>query len=510
MDTSITAADGPPAGSGEGLLELAVGEVAHGGWCVARQAGGRVVFVRHALPGERVRARVTGTTARFARAEAVEILQASPDRAGPPCPHARPGGCGGCDWQHATPEAQRRLKAEVVRQQLRRIAGLEREVTVEPLPGDSGGLGWRTRIRFSVGPGGVAGLLRHRSHDVVDVGACPIAHPLVNETGVTGQRWQRLSSLEVAVAPGSGERAVIVTPAAGRRRRGGGPEASDGGHGAGGHGAGGHGAGGHGAGSGPGAGGGPGAGPRGAAETAAGRAAAMLAGHGGPPGTVLAAGRGGRLTPLRGRGYLHQHAAGRTWRVGAGTFWQVHPGAADALAAAVLEALRPAPGDVALDLFCGAGLFAGVLAEAVGPDGAVIGIDADRRAVRDARHNLRRLPWARIHHGDVTSVLAGGTVPPGLAGLAVLDPPRAGAGRPVIERLLRPPPPAGQHPDRDSGRPGTGGGLRRVAYVSCDPATLARDLAVCGELGWQLAGLRAFDAFPMTHHVECVAALTPA
>jgi tRNA/tmRNA/rRNA uracil-C5-methylase (TrmA/RlmC/RlmD family) len=477
MDSSITAADGPPAdGSGDGLLELAVGEVAHGGWCVARQAGGRVVFVRHALPGERVRARVTGTTARFARAEAVEILQASPDRAAPPCPHARPGGCGGCDWQHATPEAQRRLKAEVVRQQLRRIAGLDREVTVEPLPGDSGGLGWRTRIRFSVGPGGVAGLLRHRSHDVVDVGACPIAHPLVNETGVTGQRWQRLSSLEVAVAPGSEERAVIVTPAAGRRRRGGGPKASDGG----------------------------------AADTAAGRAAAMLAGQGEPPGTVLAAGHGGRLTPLRGRGYLHQHAAGRTWRVGAGTFWQVHPGAADALAAAVLEALRPAPGDVALDLFCGAGLFAGVLAEAVGPDGAVIGIDGDRRAVRDARHNLRRLPWARIHHGDVTSVLAGGTVPPGLAGLAVLDPPRAGAGRPVIEQLLRPPPPGGQHRDRDSGRPGTGGGLRRVAYVSCDPATLARDLAVCGELGWQLAGLRAFDAFPMTHHVECVAALTPA
>ena len=94
--------------------------------------------------------------------------------------------------------------------------------------------------------------------------------------------------------------------------------------------------------------------------------------------TVLTTGRGGRLTALRGRGYLHQHAAGRTWRVGAGTFWQVHPGAADALTAAVLAALRPAPGDVALDLFCGAGLFAGVLAEAVGPGGAVIGVDGDR------------------------------------------------------------------------------------------------------------------------------------
>jgi tRNA/tmRNA/rRNA uracil-C5-methylase (TrmA/RlmC/RlmD family) len=463
---SISAAAGLPAGTGrDGLLELAVSDVAHGGWCVAREPGGRVVFVRHALPGERIRARITDTTAKFARAEAVEILQASPDRIEPPCPHARPDGCGGCDWQHATPQAQRRLKAEVIRQQLRRIAGLDREITVEPLPGDGGGLGWRTRIRLSVGPGGAAGLVKHRSHEVVEVGACPLAHPLVPVSGITGQRWQQVSSLAVTVSPGSGERAAIVTPAAGRRRAAGG----------------------------------------GGAETTAppaARAAAMLAGL---ADTVLASGRGGRLTALRGRGYLHQHAAGRTWRVGPGTFWQVHPGAADTLTAAVLAALRPAAGDVALDLFCGAGLFAGALAEAVGPGGAVIGIESDRGAVRDARHNLRRLPWARIHHGDVATVLDRQTGPASEAGLAVLDPPRAGAGRAVIERLLGPRP-----GDRGTGGRETGGRLRRVAYVSCDPATLARDIAVFGELGWQLAGLRAFDAFPMTHHVECVAALAPA
>jgi len=496
VETSISAAAGPPAGAGrDGLLELAVSDVAHGGWCVAREPGGRVVFVRHALPGERVRARITDTTARFARAEAVEILQASPDRVEPPCPHARPDGCGGCDWQHATPQAQRRLKAEVVRQQLRRIAGLDREITVEPVPGDSGGLGWRTRIRLSVGPGGAAGLLKHRSHEVIEVGDCPLAHPLVPVTGITGQRWQQVSSLEMTVSPGPGERAAIVTPSASGRRASGGrarppthPASST---------------------------------PAAPSVSPADRAAAMLDGL---AGTVLAAGRGGRLTPLRGRGYLHQSAAGRTWRVGAGTFWQVHPGAADALTGAVLDVLRPAPGDVALDLFCGAGLFAGALAEAVGPGGTVIGVESDRGAVRDARHNLRRLPWARIHHGDAATVLAREAGPAGdgwrEAGLAVLDPPRAGAGRTIIERLL------GLRPgDRGTGDLSTGdlstgdlstGGrqagsrLRRVAYVSCDPATLARDIAVFGELGWQLAGLRAFDAFPMTHHVECVAALAPA
>ena len=120
------------------VVDVTVGDVAHGGWCVARPESGPVVFVRHALPGERVLARVTEVTSRLIRAEAVEVLAPSPDRVEPPCPHARPGGCGGCDWQHATLPAQRALKAAVIRQQLRRLAGIEREVTVEALPGDEG------------------------------------------------------------------------------------------------------------------------------------------------------------------------------------------------------------------------------------------------------------------------------------------------------------------------------------------------------------------------------------
>jgi tRNA/tmRNA/rRNA uracil-C5-methylase (TrmA/RlmC/RlmD family) len=457
VETGIAGTAGRPAGAGqESLIELTVGDVAHGGWCVARQPGGRVVFVRHALPGETVRARVTDTTARFARAEAVEIVRASPDRVEPPCPHARPGGCGGCDWQHASLGAQRRLKAEVIAHQLRRIAGLERDVTVEPLAVDETGLGWRTRIRFSVTPGGVAGLLRHRSHEVVEVGECLIGHPLVSRVAVTAERWEQIAAVEVAVSPGSGERAVIVAAAGGGTAAHGPP-------------------------------------PRG-------RAAAML---GGRADTVVANGPGGRLSVLRGRGYLRQSAAGRAWRAGAGTFWQVHPAAADVLATAVLEALAPQNGDVALDLYCGAGLFTGVLAEAVGPAGTVIGVEGDRAAVRDARHNLRTWPWVRIHCGDVARTLARQQDWP-QASLAVLDPPRAGAGHRVIQHLLSPP-----------GTPGTGAGgsaslLRRVAYVSCDPATLARDIAAFAEHGWKLAELRAFDAFPMTHHVECLATLVPA
>ena len=425
-------------------LDLKAGEVAHGGWCVARPEDGPVVFVRHALPGERVLARITEVTTRLARAEAVQVLTAAPDRVEAPCPHARPGGCGGCDWQHAALPAQRSLKAAVIRQQLRRLAGLDAEVTVEALAGDAdaepgAGLGWRTRVQFSVREDGVAGLRAHRSHEVIDIGRCLIAHPAITDLGVTRLRWGDAASVEAVVSAGSGERAVIIS--AGRNPRGG-------------------------------------------------------AGRSGPAGEVAADSvlrrAAGGMTPLRGRPYLTQRAAGRDWRVSAGAFWQVHPGAADALVGAVTAWLDPQPGDVALDLYCGAGLFAGVLAPAVGPGGTVIGVEADHAAVRDARHNLRDWPWARVRRSDVAALVRQegerSALPP--AALVVADPPRSGLAREVVEYLGAP-----EH------------GAVRFAYVSCDPATLARDIGLLTARGWALRGLRAFDAFPMTHHVECVASL---
>jgi tRNA/tmRNA/rRNA uracil-C5-methylase (TrmA/RlmC/RlmD family) len=429
------------------ITELTLGEVAHGGWCVARPQDEAVVFVRHGLPGERVRARITAVTAKFARADAVEILTASPDRVEPPCPHARPGGCGGCDWQHASLPAQRALKGAVVAQQLRRMAGIEREVTVEPLDGDEPvdgddnskngpgaglGLGWRTRVLFAVRADGVAGLRVHRSHEVVDVGECLIAHPGVTALGLTTRRWPGVTTVEGVV--GDSGRAVIIS----------GGKTTD-------------------------------------SYDNDGMAAVLRRGH------------NGGLTALRGRNYLSQRAAGREWRVSAGGFWQVHPGAADALAAAVLSALAPRTGDSVLDLYCGAGLFAGVLAEAVGEDGTVVGVESDPAAVRDARHNLAATGshGARVHRGDVAAVLRRGGLPP--ARLVVADPPRTGLARAVIEYL-----------DPDGG---ASSGAERFAYVSCDPATLARDIALLATRGWALADLRAFDAFPMTHHVECVATL---
>ena len=466
------------------IIQVTTVDVAHGGWCVARPDDGPVVFVRHALPGETVMACVTDVTSRLVRAEAVDILTQSPDRVEPPCPHAAPGGCGGCDWQHATLSAQRSLKAAVVRQQLKRLAGLDREVTVEALPGDEDsappgsqrlGLGWRTRVQFAVRPDGVAGLRAHRSHEVVDVGECLIAHPAITDLGLPALRWSATASVEAVVARGSGERAVIITPGSARPgrglpgtrryRRGSTPQA-----------------------------------PPGLQEPPGPPALVGVLDPSGPPdlpGADSVLRRvGHRLTPVRGRTYLSQRAAGRDWRVSAGVFWQVHPGAADVLTQVVMTVLEPRPGDVALDLYCGAGLFAGALAPAVGPSGTVIGVEADNAAVRDARHNLREWPWARVHKADVAAMLRRGgqcgtegrALP--AARLVVADPPRAGLAREVVDYLS-----AAEH------------GATRFAYVSCDPATLARDIGLLVARGWVLADLRAFDAFPMTHHVECVATL---
>jgi tRNA/tmRNA/rRNA uracil-C5-methylase (TrmA/RlmC/RlmD family) len=387
--------------------EVEAGPVGHGGFVVARHEG-RVVFVRHALPGERVVVEVTegDERSRFLRADAVEVLAASPDRVEAPCPFAGPGACGGCDFQHVALPAQRRLKADVVREQLSRLAGLDVPVTVEPVPGDHDGLGWRTRVQYAVDPAGRVGLRAHRSHEVVPVDVCRIGHPdLPAVTG--GDTTYPVGTVGVeAIVSGAGEQLRLVTTDDDR---------------------------------------------------------------------VFA----------DGPTVLHEHAVGRTWQVTGSGFWQVHPGAADTLAGAVLQALEPRPGERAVDLYSGVGLFSAVLAEAVGVTGHVVAVESDETAVEDAAANLADLPQVAPLADRVDRALRRGSLGE-RADLVVLDPPRTGAKRAVVEGIVALAP-------------------RAVVYVACDPAALARDLATFAELGYTLTSLRAFDLFPMTHHVECVA-----
>ncbi|PKV90463.1 23S rRNA m(5)U-1939 methyltransferase [Amycolatopsis echigonensis] len=387
------------------ILELEVGPVAHGGHCVSR-VDGRVLFVRHALPGERVRAEVTEDKGgSFCRADAIEVLSGSEHRVTPPCPLAAPGGCGGCDWQHAEPAYQRELKAAVVAEQLQRLAGITREVVVEPLEG--GPLGWRSRVRLVAGRDGQAGLRAHHSHRVIPIDDCPIAVPGSLDTALS-KRWRPGTELEVT---SDGDNHLHLRELA----------------------------------------------------------------------TVRGRTQGKQLSG----GMAIQHAAGRDWRLDAHGFWQVHPHAADTLAELVREWADAPRGGVAWDLYAGVGLFASVLAEQVGPDGQVLAIESGRRAVSDGERNLSDLPQVSWRSGRVEHLIGDAPTP---VDVVVLDPPRKGAGRDVVNAI------AAGEPDR-------------IVYVACDPAALARDVQFFSEHGYSLTDLRAFDAFPMTHHVECVALL---
>ncbi len=416
---TVTGRVSPPAARDVASLvgaqfEVDVGPVAHGGHCVARHDG-RVVFVRHALPGELVRVRVThGQDGdRFLRGDAVEVLRASEHRVVPPCPYAGPGRCGGCDWQHTAPSHSRQLKGRVVAEQLRRLAGVEMEPVVEELPGDEGGLRWRTRVEFAVDGSGRLGLRRHHSHEVVPVEDCLIATRRVAGSGALRRLWPGRRAVDVVDASGANRAVVVPVP------------------------------------------------------------------------------RGERAAPdvLES---VHLDGWSADFRMGARGFWQVHPGAAATFVSAVLDALQPEPGERALDLYCGVGLFASALADAVGAGGAVLAVESDATAARHARFNLRGRPQVEIRQARVDRALR-----PLLeqqrrpVDLVVLDPPRTGAGRTVVEQVTALQP-------------------RAVAYVACDPASLARDIGYARDAGYRLKGLRAFDAFPMTHHVECVAVLVPA
>jgi len=391
-----------------------VGPVAHGGHCVARHEG-RVVFVRHALPGERVTVHVTEDRhAGYCRADAVEIHRGAAGRVTTPCPVAGPGKCGGCDWQHADHATQRALKADVLREQLLRLGGLEEnelpvDLAVEQVSG--GTLRWRTRAGFAVDRRGRIGMHPHRSHRVLPIADCPITAIPVLDSRVLNRRWPGAGGIEVA-ADSYGRTAVRQLD------------------------------------------------------------------------------RRGRVRSSGGAKKLREQAAGRTWQVSNGGFWQVHPGAADVLVDAVRASAAVQPGERVLDLYAGVGLFGGVLTEDVGPNGSVVCIESSSTAVADAEVNLASTPWASARVGHVDAELIRAEVAGDRPDVIVLDPPRAGAGRAVCQALA------------ESGS--------RLVYVACDPAALGRDIATLRAAGYRLAGLRAFDLFPMTHHLESVALLLPA
>jgi 23S rRNA (uracil1939-C5)-methyltransferase len=388
-------------------LELRPDRFAAGGDAIARDADGRVVFVRGALPGESVLVDVTHEKRDWARADVRAIVTPSAERVAPPCP-SRVAGCGGCGWMHLDHESQRRAKRDIVDDALRRIGGLTGAVTTlgPSVPAE----GYRTTVRAVATADGSAGFRAERSHDVVAAPACLIAHPTL----------QRLLA-SVALDPGV-EVTMRVSVATG--------------------------------------------------EVGARWDRAKGAVRGLPPDVA----RGSAAV-------LHEDVAGHRLRVSLGSFFQSGPQAAELLVAAVGRAAPElASAALVVDAYAGVGMFA---ACATPPDAHVVAIETSRSAVADATANLAGRS-AQVVRGEV----GGWRAPEGFAPDVVLaDPARSGLGTPGATALTRLAAPV-------------------LVLVSCDPASLGRDVKLLARAGYRHDRSEVIDTFPYTTHIEVVSRFT--
>jgi 23S rRNA (uracil1939-C5)-methyltransferase len=373
--------------------------MASDGRSIARLPSGQVVFVDGALPGETVTAELLSYRARFAAARTVDVLEPAPERVPAPCPRLAEG-CGGCQWQHVSASGQRRLKETMVTDSLRRIGhlnGVRLEPTVQLPPWS-----WRTTIRAGVMDGRAA-LRRGRSHELVSIEGCLIAHPLLADL-LSGKRYGQAGSVVLRCGARTGERLAAPSPA----------------------------------------------------------------------GTPI------DVPPDVGRRNYHEEAAGRRWRVSAGSFFQSRPDGADTLvelvtsAASEWAARTGRPGR-AVDAYSGVGLFSGALANA---GWAVTAVEGARSSVADARVNLAGL-GVDVHRADVNRW------PPIPADLVVADPSRSGLGGSAVRVI-------------------TATGADRIVLISCDVASLGRDAGLLTGAGFAVRSVTPVDMFPQTWRIEVV------
>ena len=399
-------------------LEIDVTNVAHGGISVGRHEG-RVVFVSDAIPGERVVARVSDDSkAKFWRAETVSVVTPSEHRkehvwSAASVDRDPDDRAGGAEFGHIRLDHQRELKRQVLADSLQRMAGVTSDVTVEAIPGEADGTGWRTRLRLHVAEDGTLGPYAVRSHRVITVTDVPLATPEVAAITPLDERF-----------PGSTHVDVIAPSAAN---------------------------------------------------------AYVLAG-------------GEKAKPRRRT--ITEQVGDRQFTLDVHGFWQVHRWAAHTLSSAVQDAIDPElfdPRAANQDLYGGVGLLAAAVGDRFGPQTRITTVESDSLATDHAAGNLAEWLGASAVTARVDRYLGElGKSRTGLAGATVvLDPPRSGAGKAVIDSLVALAP-------------------AQLVYVACDPVALSRDVGLLQERGYELSRLRAFDLFPHTHHVEAVATLVKA
>lgn len=443
----------PETGLTEGSpVQLTIENPAHGGHCVAR-TDGRVVFVRNTAPGEQVIATLTeaGQKDSFWRADVAEIVTPHPARIDHIWPEAAgPGSVGGAELGHLQLDAQRDWKKHVVEEQLQRLGKVTLDVPVHAAPGDEArqGLHYRTRVDLVTNDRGKLGMRGHRSRDHIGITQMPLASDALEIDDILARTWPKNSNFR-AVAPSSGDRRLFLINGEPWR----------------------------------------------------------LSGRDNRPSARTSVRETVTVT-IHGQEHVFEY------RVAGAGFWQVHREAPALLANHIitqLASLLPDQGRDAsvADLYCGAGLFTLPLAHLVGRDGEVFSVESHAGAYRDARRNIVDQEHVTLIHADTGAALGLPAAPrrrgqrrgrkplpaavsvdavqlPARLDAVVLDPPRSGAGKDVVAKIVEREPAV-------------------VVYVACDPASLGRDVATFGQAGYELVHAEAFDVFPHTHHVETVA-----
>lgn len=453
-------------------ITVTLTSIAHGGEAIGHHAG-KIVFVPYAIPGETVQAEIIEEKQRWARARLVRVIKPSPDRTLPPCPYFGPDQCSGCQWQHISYGRQLELKAEVVADQLRRLGGIAEPPVLEPiaLADEAGLLDYRYRnhaqlvadatdrlgyLRDGVGQGVAKGEMRRQgvrapgqpAHDVIAVDECLLLHPLLNE--MHGALLAGIAEAEAADAqqeedpdPAASSALPVIIRRINLRA-------------------------------------GVNTGQRLLAfETVGDRAPGFLVEE--LPVRCVVRRRDGSVEGLIGDPWIEEEVAGRTFRISANSFFPANTVGAEVMVDLAAEMLAPQSHETLLDGYCGVGLFGLSLA---GQVGEVIAIEEAEAACDDFAWNGRDLDNVTLHQGLMEDVLA--ALENERIDLALIDPPRSGAGPEVIQQLARL-------------------GVPKLLYISCDPATLARDAKLLVAAGYTLEQVQPVDMFPQTFRVESLA-----
>jgi len=444
-------------------IDVELTDLAYGGDAVGRYEG-RVLFVPGGIPGERVRVEIVEERRGHARANLLEVLRPAPERVEPAYPLLTD--CG-CQWQHIAYPAQLTWKAHIVRQLLVRI-GKQPDALVHPtigMPPNISPWHYRNIALFTVGPGGEVGMKYTDSHDVQDLPDCPLLHPALDQVyqlvrqklmdyfgDALGEMIQAftlrgaIGAVSPSAASSPGVKAVPTLLTIHAR-------------------------------------------PGSSIENPQQLSQELMTIAPGIVGVIIerVGGRYGRV--FSGQEFLTDVILGRRFRVSADSFFQVNLMQTSVLVERTMALLESQRSDIILDGFSGVGLFSAFLS----PRAArVIAIESQPSAVMDARASaaLNNQNNVTVLEGTLERILGQLHYRRERVDLALVDPPRAGCHPKALQALqiLAP---------------------RAICYVSCDPSTLARDIAtLCSGGRYRLVAAQPIDMFPQTYHIECVALLT--